>query len=148
MFFPRVLRTRREGGLIGIRKSTHVNKRAMTLLADSPKKHTRELKLLKYIASLVDFYVFQQKGRGKLPPLSKAKSSFHGTSPALLEGFYSKFTETVSGQFKKDEDGKIKDSNKSVSTLRLREGQANQKPGMRCRLDWNRKSFTTRPCCA
>jgi DNA-directed RNA polymerase I subunit RPA49 len=86
----------------------------MALLADSSKKHTRDLKLLKYISSLVDFYIFQQKARGRLPPLSKAKSSFHGTSPLILEGFYSKFTETVSSQVQKDQEGKIKDGDKSV----------------------------------
>jgi DNA-directed RNA polymerase I subunit RPA49 len=96
------------------RKSTHVNKRAMALLADSSKKHTRDLKLLKYISSLVDFYIYQQKTRGRLPSISKAKNSFHGTSPVVLEGFYNKFTETVSGQAKKDQEGKIKDSDKSV----------------------------------
>ncbi|KAA8910894.1 RNA polymerase I associated factor, A49-like protein [Sphaerosporella brunnea] len=100
-------------------KSTHVNKRAMVLITDSSKKHTRELKLLKYIASLIDFYRFQQKGRGKLPPLSKAKGSFHGTSPVILEGFYSRFTEAVSGQTIKGEDGKIKDSDRHMVSPRL-----------------------------
>jgi len=58
---------------------------------------------------LVDFYLFQQRGRGRLPPPSRAKSAFSAGNPVLVESFYNKFTETTSGQVKKDEQGRIKD---------------------------------------
>ena len=97
-------------------KSTHVNRRALAMLQDSGKKHTRELKILKYIAALIDFFVMQQGKRGKLMPLIKAKSQFASTNPVLIEGFYSKFAETTSGPGapKKDESGKVRDDERYV----------------------------------
>jgi len=83
-------------------KSTHVNKRVAALMEDTSKRHTRELKILKYIASLIEFYVFQQNGKNRLPPLSKTKSAFYGTSPIVVEGFYRRFAEVRSGTQAKD----------------------------------------------
>jgi DNA-directed RNA polymerase I subunit RPA49 len=105
--------------LMEFRKFTHVNKRAMALLQDSVQKHAREIKILKYIASLMDFFVTQQKMRGKLVPLAKARVMFFGTSPVVIENFYSKFAEIVSGQTVKGEDGKVKDSDRYTVSPRL-----------------------------
>jgi len=105
--------------LMEFRKFTHVNKRAMALLQDSVQKHAREIKILKYIASLMDFFVTQQKMRGKLVPLAKARGMFFGTSPVVIENFYSKFAEIVSGQTVKGEDGKVKDSDRYTVSPRL-----------------------------
>jgi len=82
----------------------------MQLIQSSSKGSTRELKMLKYIASLVDFYLFQQRGRGRLPPPSRAKTAFSAGNPVLVESFYNKFAETTSGQVRKVEHGKIKDN--------------------------------------
>lgn len=82
----------------------------MQLIQGSAKGNTRELKMLKYIASLIDFYLFQQKGRGRVPPPSRAKTAFSAGNPTLVESFYNKFTETTSGQVKKDEQGKVRDN--------------------------------------
>jgi len=71
-------------------------------MEDTSKRHTRELKILKYIASLIEFYVFQQNGKNRLPPLSKTKSAFYGTSPIVVEGFYRRFAEVRSGTQAKD----------------------------------------------
>jgi len=80
------------------------------LIQSSPKGNARELKMLKYIASLVDFYLFQQKGRGRLPPLWRAKTAFNAVNSVLIESFYKKFTETTSSQVRRDEQGRVKDN--------------------------------------
>lgn len=101
------------------RLSTHVNNRALRLINDTAKGHTRELKILKYITSLVDFFLFQGKARGRLPPVAKAKATLRGTPPIILDAFYQKFTEATSGTAKKGEDGVMRDGDRYAVSPRL-----------------------------
>ena len=91
-----------------LRKSSHVNNRALVFLQDSAQKHARMLKMLKYIGALIDLFKFQQKARGKLPPMVQGKKLHIGISPAIMEGFYDKFSETTAKQVVKDEEGNVK----------------------------------------
>lgn len=91
-----------------LRKSSHVNKRALVFLQDPAQKHSRMLKMLKYIGALIDLFKFQQKARGKLPPMAQGKKLHIGISPAIIEAFYDKFSETTTKQVVKDEEGNAK----------------------------------------
>jgi DNA-directed RNA polymerase I subunit RPA49 len=95
-------------------KSIHVNNRAMAFLQDTQKKHTRNLKILKYISFLIDFYLYQQKARGKLPAISKIRHEFYGTgiSAIILEEFYNKFAEktTIDGAVTMNDNGQTKEN--------------------------------------
>lgn len=109
-----------------LRKSSHINKRAMVFLQDSAQKHTRMLKILKYIGSLIDFFKFQQKTRGKLPPVGQGKKLHIGISPTIIEGFYAKFSETTTKQVVKDDEGNVKDSGERYAGPHFRTGHVRQ----------------------
>ncbi|KAI5819955.1 RNA polymerase I associated factor, A49-like protein [Pyronema omphalodes] len=101
-------------------KFVYVKTRATRLLEDhGDKKYAKELKILKYIASLMDFFVVQSKARGKLMPLHKAKGMFKHTPPAVIEAFYEKFAEVTPGQQTKDETGKLRNNDRYSVPPRL-----------------------------
>lgn len=53
------------------------------------------MKILRYIAHMIDFYLFQLRGRGKLPAMDRAKKAL-GFDQVLIEGFYKRFAEKTS----------------------------------------------------
>lgn len=100
-------------------KSLHVQNRANALLADSSKKPTTKLKLLKYISWMVDFYTAAQKARGKVPPLFKGKNIMLGAGQQVVEGIYKRFAEGSAGGATQDADGKDKEHLRYTVSPRL-----------------------------
>ncbi|KAI5790220.1 RNA polymerase I associated factor, A49-like protein [Geopyxis carbonaria] len=99
--------------------SLYVNNRVNKLLEDQPKKHTIKLKMLKYISWMLAFYTAQQKNRGRLPPIGKAKTLLYGASQATVEGFYKRFAEDIAGPAVQKEDGTMRESTKYTVSPRL-----------------------------
>lgn len=87
-----------KGEVVGT-KSTYVASRVAKLAADEGAKgRVRRLKVLRYVGHLIDFYLFQVRGRGRLPAMDRAKKAL-GIDQVLVEAFYGRFGEkTVSGE--------------------------------------------------
>lgn len=53
---------------------------------------------------MIDFYLFQQRGRGRLPAMDRVKKAL-SVDHAIAEGFFRRYTEkTVSGEEGSDKD--------------------------------------------
>ncbi|PUU83314.1 RNA polymerase I associated factor, A49-like protein [Tuber borchii] len=85
-------------------KSSFVQARIRKLAEDKSKKHTRLLKILRYISLMIDFYLFQQRGRGRLPAMDRVKKAL-SVDHAIAEGFFRRYTEkNVSSEEGSDKD--------------------------------------------
>lgn len=71
--------------------------RIQRLSQDKSKKHTKTLKILKYISYMIEFHLFQRKGRGRLPAIDRTRKAL-SLDHVLMEGFLKRYTEvTVTG---------------------------------------------------
>lgn len=101
-------------------KSSYVANRANVLLQDQGKKHTTKLKLLRYIAWMVDFYTAAQKARGKLPPVFKAKNIMLGAGQQVVDGMYARFAEASSDPMgRTDAEGNRRENERYTVSPRL-----------------------------
>lgn len=88
-----------EKGEVGGVRSTYVASRLARITAQEGggTGRVRVLKVLRYVGVLIDFYLFQAKGRGRLPAMGAAKKAL-GVDQVVVEGLYGKFAEkTASG---------------------------------------------------
>lgn len=89
-----------KGEVAGIR-SSYVRTRVTRLhaareaQAAASKAHSKSLKILKYVAHLIEFYQFQSRARGKLPPMERAKKAL-GIDQVLVESFFERFADKTS----------------------------------------------------
>ncbi|PWW78118.1 RNA polymerase I associated factor, A49-like protein [Tuber magnatum] len=85
-------------------KSSFVQARIRKLSEDKSKKHTRLLKILRYISFMIDFHLLQQRSRGRLPAMDRVKKIL-SVDHAIAEGFFRRYTEkTISGGGGSDKD--------------------------------------------
>lgn len=90
-----------EQGEFGGIRSTFVRTRVTRLHtakeqgATVPGAYSKSLKILKYVAHLIEFYQFQFQARGKLPAMERAKKAL-GVDQVLVENLYTRFADKAS----------------------------------------------------
>lgn len=89
-----------KGEVAGVR-SSYVRTRVTRLHAAreaqtaASKSHLKNLKILKYVAHLIEFYQFQSRVHGRLPAMERAKKAL-GIDQVLVENFFERFADKVS----------------------------------------------------
>lgn len=92
-----------EKGELGGIKSSYVRTRVTRLHAAKEAQQSvaismanlKSLKILKYVAHLIEFYQFQSRTRGGLPTMERAKKSL-GVDQVLVENLFARFADKTS----------------------------------------------------